>query len=243
VSVPAPVLSLVLACYNEAEHLETSVAEIRRTLESWGQPFELVFVDDASGDSTWSLLERLRERHADLAVRLLRHETNRGRGRSVSDGFRAARAPVAGYLDVDLEVHCRYVPSLVDAIQRDGADVATIRRVYHFQLRSLDRWLMSQGYAWLVRRLLGTRLLDTESGYKFFRRERLLPLLDTIEDPGWFWDTECMLRAERAGLRIVEIPGAFVRRYDKRSTVRGLRDSADYFVKLLRFRRRLREQP
>jgi len=243
VSVPAPVLSLVLACYNEAEHLEASVAEIRRTLESWGQPFELVFVDDASGDSTWSLLERLRERHADLAVRLLRHETNRGRGRTVGDGFRAARAPVAGYLDVDLEVHCRYVPSLVDAILRDGADVATIRRVYHFQLRSLDRWLMSQGYAWLVRRLLGTRLVDTESGYKFFRRERLLPLLDTIEDPGWFWDTECMLRAERAGLRIVEIPGAFVRRYDKRSTVRGLRDSADYFVKLLRFRRRLREQP
>ncbi|HET8645920.1 MAG TPA: hypothetical protein VFO85_10545, partial [Vicinamibacteria bacterium] len=70
--------------------------------------------------------------------------------------------------------------------------------------------------------------------------ETLLPLLDEIEDPGWFWDTECMVRALRRGLRIVEVPGAYIRRGDKASTVRGLRDSARYFVQLLSFRRRLR---
>jgi hypothetical protein len=49
-----------------------------------------------------------------------------------------------------------------------------------------------------------------------------------------------MARAHRRGLRVVEIPGAYVRREDKTSTVRGLRDSARYFVRLVRFRRRLR---
>jgi hypothetical protein len=99
---------------------------------------------------------------------------------------------------------------------------------------------MSRGYSWLVRRLLDTPLRDTETGYKFFRREALLPVLDEIRDTGWFWDTEFMLRAERRGLRIVEIPGAYVRRYDKRSSVSGMRDSFQYLRRLLDFRRELR---
>ena len=65
-------------------------------------------------------------------------------------------------------------------------------------------------------------------------------MLDEIQDPGWFWDTEFMLRAERHGFRIAEVPGAYVRRYDKRSSVQGPRDSLAYLGKLLAFRRRLR---
>jgi len=161
----------------------------------------------------------------------------------VADGFRAARGEIAGYLDIDLEVHCRYIPSLVRAIE-GGADIATVRRIYAFQLLSLDRYFMSRGYSFLVRCLLGVSFRDTETGFKFFRRARVLPLLDEIEDGGWFWDTEFMVRAARHGLRVVEIPGAYIRRQDKASTVRGLRDSARYFLALLRFRQRLqREAP
>jgi hypothetical protein len=96
---------------------------------------------------------------------------------------------------------------------------------------------MSRGYSFLVRKLLGVSLRDTETGYKFFRREALLPVIDAIEDPAWFWDTEFMVRAARRGLRIAEIPGAYVRRDDKTSTVRGMRDSFVYFFKLLGFRK------
>ena len=135
-------------------------------------------------------------------------------------------------------MHPRYIPSLVRAIEK-GADVAVVRRIYAFQLRSLDRYFMSRGYSWLVRRLLRTKIQDTETGYKFFRREKVLPLLDEIHDPGWFWDTEFMIRAERRGLRIVEVPGAYIRRWDKTSTVRGIRDSIAYFGKLWAFRRAL----
>ena len=180
---------------------------------------------------------------ADLDLKVIFHERNQGRGATVTDGFRAAQGEITGYLDVDLEVHCRYVPSLVRALEQ-GADVATVRRIYAFQILRLDRYLMSRGYSFLVRRLLGVNLQDTETGFKFFRREKLLPILEQIRDPGWFWDTEFMVRALRKGLRIVEIPGAYLRRYDKTSTVRGLRDSAEYFLKLLRFRRELeREHP
>lgn len=200
--------------------------------------YEVIFVDDVSRDRTREIIRGFVAAHPQT-VRALFHETNKGRGQTVTDGFRAARGAIAGFLDVDLEVHARYIPSLVKAIDR-GADVATVRRIYAFQARSLDRYAMSRGYSFLVRHMLGVGVRDTETGYKFFRRERVLPVLDQIRDPGWFWDTEFMVRAVHAGLRVEEIPGAYVRRYDKTSTVSGLRDSARYFGKLVAFRRSMR---
>jgi glycosyltransferase involved in cell wall biosynthesis len=236
-----PRVSVVIACYNEEQTLVTSFSEIKETLESLGCPFEIIFVDDVSRDRTREILGEIVRANPSVDIRLILHERNLGRGATVTDGFRAARGAIAGYLDVDLEVHSRYIPSLVRAIDK-GADIATVRRIYAFQLTSLDRYVMSRGYSFLVRRLLRVSLRDTETGFKFFDREKALPILDAIHDPGWFWDTEFMVRAARHGLRIVEVPGAYIRRGDKTSTVRGLRDSVRYFGKLLAFRRELGEE-
>ena len=148
----------MLACYNEAEHLERSFAEIKDTLEQARFSFEILFVDDVSRDRTREIIAALLAAHPQLALRTILHERNLGRGASVSDGFRAARGEIAGYIDVDLEVHSRYIPSLVRTIER-GADIATLRRIYAFQVRSLDRYFMSRGYSFLVRRLLGSGAL------------------------------------------------------------------------------------
>ncbi len=239
---PHPQLSIVIACYNEEETLSASFEEIRETLMDLGRPFEVIFVDDVSGDGTRAILSQVVANHPELDLRIILHDVNKGRGATVTDGFRAARGSIVGYLDVDLEVKAWYLPPLVRAIEK-GADVATVRRIYALQFRSLDRYFMSRGYSFLVRRLLGVPFHDTETGYKFFRRERLLPVLDAIRDPGWFWDTEFMVRAARHGLRVEEMPGAYVRRFDKTSTVSGLRDSVRYFGKLLAFRREIRGRP
>jgi glycosyltransferase involved in cell wall biosynthesis len=234
-----PDISVVIACYNEEETLASSFAEIRETLEDFGRRYEIVFVDDVSRDRTRAILAEIVSQNPSLDIQVLLHDKNKGRGATVTDGFKAARGAIAGFLDVDLEVHCRYIPSLVRAIEK-GADVATLRRIYAFQMGSLDRYVMSRGYSFLVRRMLDVDFRDTETGFKFFRREKLTPVLDRIEDAGWFWDTEFMVRAARAGLRIVEVPGAYIRRGDKTSTVSGVRDSFRYFGKLLAFRRALK---
>ena len=234
-----PDISVVIACFNEEETLESSFEEIRQTLDDFGRRYEIVFVDDVSRDRTRAILAGIVARNPGLDLQVLLHDKNKGRGATVTDGFKAARGAIAGFLDVDLEVHCRYIPSLVRAIEK-GADVATLRRIYAFQMGSLDRYVMSRGYSFLVRRMLDVDFRDTETGFKFFRREKLLPVLDLIEDAGWFWDTEFMVRAARAGHRIVEIPGAYIRRGDKTSTVSGVRDSFRYFGKLLAFRQALR---
>jgi len=236
-----PDLSLVLACYNEELVIEDSVAEILEVLDDTRYSYELIFVDDCSKDRTRELIDRLIERYPDKRMSRLFHTANKGRGGTVSDGIRAAQGDVAGFIDIDLEVHARYVPSCVNAVQ-NGADIAVGRRVYKLNLRSLDRYLLSTGYVWLVRRLLGVDLNDTETGYKFFKRERILPVLDEIDDQRWFWDTEVMVRSYYKEYRIAEIPCLFLRRFDKASTVSPLADTVDYFRQLWRFRKTVKNE-
>ena len=231
-----PEIGLILACYNEAEHFVESVREIVATLDNSRRRYEIIFVDDCSRDHTRQLIDAAIAAYPGRRLSRIFHPRNTGRGGAVSDGFRAATADIVGYIDIDLEVHARYIPACVQAIE-EGADIALAGRVYKFYLRSIDRYAMSQGYRLLASGLLSIPPMDTESGYKFFRRDRLLPLLSEIEDQGWFWDTEVMVRAQRKGYRIVEVPALFVRRFDKGSTVRGMWDSLTYLQRLLRFRR------
>ena len=160
----------------------------------------MIFVDDVSRDRTREILREIVAAHPGwtCASSSTSEPGPRGDG---DDGFRAARGEIAGYLDVDLEVHPRYVASLVRAIEK-GADIATVQRVHALQPRSFDRYVMSRGYSFLVRRVLDLPFRDTETGYKFFRRARVLPLLDEVQDGRWFWDTEFMARAARRGLSV-----------------------------------------
>jgi glycosyltransferase involved in cell wall biosynthesis len=237
-----PDLTLVLACYNEEGHIRESVREIVDVLEHTSWSWEIVFVDDCSSDRTRERIDAIIAEHPRAAMARLFHPVNLGRGASVRDGFRMGRGRYRGYIDIDLEVGAHYVPACVRALET-GADVATALRVYKFRWRSLDRYLLTKGYAWLVRRLLHTRLRDTETGFKFFQTRTGAKLLDEIEDTGWFWDTEFMIRAERRGLHVRELPCLFLRRREKPSSVRVVADTLDYFRKLMRFRRVARALP
>lgn len=233
-------LSLVVACYNEEYELVDSVRQVVEILDSARWSWEIIFVDDVSRDRTRELIDRLIAQYPDKTLRKLFHDHNTGRGRTVADGFRLARGRFIGYIDIDLEVHARYMPSMLLALEQ-GADVATAHRMYKVEPRLFHRFVASQSYAHLMRWLLGVHLKDTETGYKFFNRERILPLLDQVANERWFWDTEIMVRAALAGLTIREIPCLFMRRYDKQSTVNVIADSIDYFKNLWRFRKVVRQ--
>ncbi|GMV99958.1 MAG: hypothetical protein AMXMBFR84_10970 [Candidatus Hydrogenedentota bacterium] len=235
-------VSVVIACYNEEGHLRQSVQEILEILDATRWTYEIIFVEDCSTDSTRGIVESLLTEYPDKNLQAIFHENNTGRGRTVSDGFRAAKGDVVGYLDIDLEVHARYIPSCVLAIL-NGADVAVGWREYRLHVSLFHRHVLSRGYVFVMQRMLALPLHDTESGFKFFRRERLLPVLDEVMDPGWFWDTEVMARSHYKGYAISEIPCLFIRRSDKKSTVRVIRDSIDYFSKLRSFRKELLKSP
>ncbi len=237
-------LSLVIACYNEEPILAASMTEVFAVLDALRWTAEVIFVDDRSRDRTRQVIQQIVEAHPGRAIQVLAHEHNVGRGGTVMDGMRIARGRFLAFIDIDLEVHARYLLPCLLALEQ-GHDVATALRIYRFSWRSLDRYVLSRGYRWLVRRMIGVPLQDTETGFKVFRADRIRPVLEACVDRGWFWDTEVMVRAHAAGLRIVEVPALFLRRFDKESSVHAVRDTAEYLRKLWTFRpiaRALRER-
>jgi glycosyltransferase involved in cell wall biosynthesis len=208
--------SLIIPCYNEGEMLERNVREIYELLNLTKLNYEIIFIDDKSKDNTLTVIQRIIENSPNMKLRS--YERNIRRGRSVSDGIKAARGKVIGFIDIDLEVSCAYIPYFIAMVNK-GFHVAVGRRIYKFSIRSIDRWLASKGYNWLVRKLLKVSLRDTEAGYKFFNREKILPILERIKEPHWFWDTEIMVESYYQGLRITEIPVLFVRSFERKSSI------------------------
>ena len=231
-------LSIVVACFNEEPHLERNVGEILRVLDTSRWNYEIIFIDDGSRDGTPDVIRRLVD--GDARMRAVFHEKNLGRGGTVSEGLRMAQGTVAGFLDIDLEIHCRYIPSMVDLLLRNQADVATALRVYKINLTptGIVRWILSVGYRMTARIALESPFRDTETGFKFFRRETILPVLDSCHDSRWFWDTEVMLEAHAAGLRVVEMPALFQRQSQESSSLRVVADTMGYLRAIREYRRR-----
>jgi glycosyltransferase involved in cell wall biosynthesis len=221
ISSPTDV-TLVIACYNEESHLLRSVKEIEEVMAQTAYMWEFLFIDDCSKDGTRDVIRQICETREN--ARALFHEKNRGRGASVKEGLLMARTKYAGFLDIDLEVHARYIPSMMLALE-GNVDMATGLRYYdHLQVGSLSRAFTSLVYRKIVKYYLGVNFGDTETGYKFFSLDSMRDVIKETENPHWFWDTEIVVRALRAEKKVVEIPCLFLRNKQKKSTVRLLPD-------------------
>ncbi len=235
----SPLLSLVIPCYKDAPHLRANTSEIIHVLGAMKLSWEIIFVNDASPDDCREIIQQMIAEDSTGRLRLVDHQQNTGRGRAVHDGIMAATGRHCGFLDIDLEVAATYILPMVLALEA-GADVACAWRVYKLRFLILHRALLSKGYSFISRKMLRNDMPDTEAGCKFFNRERILPVLATCEDQGWFWDTEIMLRSRMAGLKIEFPTVLFVRRPDKATTVRLIHDVIEYWRRLFKFRAAIR---
>jgi undecaprenyl-phosphate 4-deoxy-4-formamido-L-arabinose transferase len=170
-----PAVSLVVPVYNE----ETTVEEVYRqsvaALESLGQPYEIIFVDDGSTDGTWKTLERLHEGNADLrAVRLKR---NFGQHPAMHAGLVRARGEVVVTMDGDLQNSPADLPKLVAAVEA-GADVASGRRP--IRQDSWGRTLPSKLINGMLRRFTSAEISDFGCAFNAYRRDAVEPMLGSI---------------------------------------------------------------
>jgi len=212
--------------------VERIVSVLKRLKKSW----EIIFVEDKSNDDTKKSVEKLVKEIKN--ARAIYHFKNQGRGKSVADGIRVAKGDICGYLDVDLEVSASYIPLFIKEIE-DGADLVVGKRFYEGGLKNLTRFVSSKVYAIAVKSILKLPVDDTEAGYKFFRRSKIVPLLTKVKSKHWFWDTEICVIANLKNLRVEQIPVLFKRREDKKSTVKLFPDTIDYLKNLIRLKKEL----
>ncbi|MBI2968954.1 MAG: glycosyltransferase [Bacteroidetes bacterium] len=231
-------VSIIVPCYNEESHLQKSFEAIFELLSKTRYSFEMIFVDDCSNDGTREIIRQIAQGFPN--IQFLFHEKNSGRGGAFLDGIPLAEGKYIGYLDIDLEVSCIFLVPVLTELDKNS-DAVIVKRHYSIQpdLSFIIRHFLSLGYKFLVRSLLKIPIMDTESGFKFFKRDVLLALAPLTSNKHWFFDTEIMTFAFYIGYKIKEVDGLFMRRPDKKSTVRVFRDTLLYFKELYRFKKRL----
>src|SRR5487761_1696204 len=136
------------------------------------------------------------------------HLTQPGRGRALRAVWSASMADVLAYMDVDLSTDLNALLPLVAPLLSGHSDLAIGTRLARGArvIRGPRREVISRGYNLLLHASLGTGFSDAQCGFKAIRREQARVLLPLTEDTGWFFDTELLVLAERAGLRIHEVP-------------------------------------
>jgi putative flippase GtrA len=138
----------------------------------------------------------------------------------------ASDAPVLAYMDVDLSTDLNALLPLVAPLISGHSDLAIGSRLAGGSrvVRGTKREVVSRAYNLILRGGLAARFSDAQCGFKAIRRDVARALLPMVEDTGWFFDTEMLVLAERAGLRIHEVPVDWVD--DPRSSVDIVRTAA-----------------
>ncbi|MDX3690547.1 bifunctional glycosyltransferase family 2/GtrA family protein [Streptomyces europaeiscabiei] len=220
-----PVLDVVIPVYNEEKDLQPCVLRLHEHLaRTFPYAFRITIADNASTDTTPQVAARL---EAELPeVRSFRLE-QKGRGRALRTVWSASDAPVLAYMDVDLSTDLNALLPLVAPLISGHSDLAIGSRLARSSrvVRGTKREFISRAYNLILRGSLQARFSDAQCGFKAIRRDVAQVLLPLVEDTGWFFDTEMLVLAERAGLRIHEVPVDWVD--DPNSTVHIVKTATD----------------
>ncbi|MEI4270562.1 bifunctional glycosyltransferase family 2/GtrA family protein [Klenkia sp. LSe6-5] len=212
---PVPVLDVVVPVHDEEADLERCVRRLHAHLATLPFSSRITVAENASTDGTLGVAQRLAAELPDVVVRV---ETEPGRGRALNRAWRASDAAVLVYMDVDLSTDLNALLPLVAPLISGHSDLAIGTRLAGSSrvVRGAKREFISRSYNLLLRGTLATHVSDAQCGFKAIRADVAARLLPLVEDTGWFFDTELLVLAERAGLRIAEVPVDWVDDPDSR---------------------------
>lgn len=199
-------VDVIIPVYNEEADLAASVLRLERYLaETFPYRFQIVIADNASTDATLDVARRLAARHG--CVRAV-HLDAKGRGRALRQVWLASDADVVAYMDVDLSTDLKALLPLVAPLVSGHSDIAIGTRLARGSrvVRGPKREFISRTYNLILRTVLRAHFSDAQCGFKAMRRDVAGQLLPLVEDNNWFFDTELLVLAQRAGLRIHEVP-------------------------------------
>ncbi len=232
-------LNVTIPVFNEERRLERGIRRLAPLLaEAFTCDYELVIADNASTDGTAGLARQLAAEFP--RTRVVRLEA-KGRGGALRHVWSTSEAEVCSYMDVDLASDLASFPELVRVVASGTADLAVGSRLLQKAgtQRSWQREILSRGYNGLLRGAFGVRFSDAQCGFKAVSRRAAQTLLPWVENNHWFFDTELLVLAERAGFRIHDLPVRWLE--DRDSTVKVLGTIGEDLRGIVRLHGRLRK--
>jgi glycosyltransferase involved in cell wall biosynthesis len=204
----ATTVDIVIPVLNEEVALPGCVEKLYAFIADHpDRDWRIVIADNGSTDRTREIATELAGKHSSLSLSTL---DQRGRGRALKKAWGDSDADVRLYMDVDLSTDLKALPALVAAVADDGYEIAIGSRLTKGSEvvdRTLKREITSRGYNILIHLFFPlTKFKDAQCGFKAVSRKAAENLVPLAEDNAWFFDTELLLLAGKAGYGIKEVP-------------------------------------
>jgi glycosyltransferase involved in cell wall biosynthesis len=228
---------IALPVYNEERQLTKSITQLVRFIKKSDLPYDIrvVIVNNASTDTTAKVGKSLANIYENVDYLGI---PEKGRGRALIACWEKSRAQILAYMDVDLSADLKHLRDLLDAIAVKGADIAIGSRLApgaSVSGRTFAREIISRGYNLLIRLLFQGTFKDAQCGFKAISREAFELLAPLLKNRNWFFDSEMLIIAMKAGFTIEEIPISW--KDDPTSTVKVARTAKEDILGLFRLLR------
>ena len=202
----SPDLSVVIPSYNEELRLPGTLDRIATYLQTYSGAAEVLVVDDGSKDRTAAVAESYRGKIPSL--RVVSNKVNRGKGYSVRHGMQEARGRIALFTDADLSAPIEEAGKLIAALENNDVAIGSramdrsLITVHESRFREFAGIIFNK----IVRIILWLPFVDTQCGFKAFRRENCGVIFEQQRIERFGFDPELLYLARHHGLRTVEIP-------------------------------------
>lgn len=223
-------ISVIIPAYNEAEAIKATLDKIVNYFSQKGFDFEVIVVDDGSGDQTKELVKEKMVEYE--MVRLLSNGENRGKGFSIRRGVLEATGEWILFMDADLSTAPEEFEKFVELMKNYDIVIGS-RAVPGAELivrQPLLRELAGRFFNKIIRMYLGLPFYDTQCGFKCFNKKTKI-LFERQKISGWVFDVELLYLAQKlrfktkeVGITWVNYPSTTVKLKDFFSIFRDLRN-------------------
>lgn len=196
-----PKVSILVAAYNEEAIIADFLKTVTSLMKGFGESWEMIVVENGSTDRTAELVKEFAAIHSEVTLKQL---PNPAYGEAMIEAFKSARGSYAVFFNVDL-YDKRFIDLCkVDLLGYDMVGSSKLLKNSH-DFRPWGRRMVTWLYSNFLQMMLGFEGTDTH-GVKVFKTKTVLPLLKLCKTKTGIFDSELVLRCQRAGLSFLELP-------------------------------------
>jgi len=228
---------ITIPVLNEEKTLEKNVLRTKNYFaNNINNDFRVVIADNGSTDRTEDIGKKLKSRYKKIDYFKL---NKKGLGLALRTSWLRSKADIVGYMDLDLATDLKHLKEVYQLMINERNLIINGSRLLdnsEVKNRNLLREITSRGFNFLQKKYLGVKLSDGMCGFKFFKRDIAIKLINTgIKTDGWFFPSEILVKAIWSGLKVYELP--IIWTDDRSSKVNILKLSIQYLKDMLRIKK------
>lgn len=194
-------LSVFFPAYNEEANIVKTVEQAAKILPQIASKYEIIIVDDGSGDRTGEMADQLAR--SLKFVKVIHHQPNQGYGASLRSGFYNSQYAWIAFTDADGQFDFTEITKFLKKQKETNADLV----IGYYLQRAVSFYRKINSFLWqlVIFLLFGLKVRDIDCGFKLLRRKVIETIPRLESERGAFISSELLVKAQKSGFKIVEI--------------------------------------